>query len=152
MWRHTREQKALATADFQHAFRLQRQDSGYRMVTPLTHLSLGNRLASIATNPAAGIEGRIARRRALIPGAVGFVPHGAPAVSRPVCGLGRSRLRNHVSDQALITHVVFARYHNTLLHIRVVTQHRLDFPEFDAVPTDLHLLIQAPEKLNAPVL
>src|SRR5262249_28257326 len=46
---------------------------------------------------------------------------------------------------------ILARQHHRLAHRRVLPQHALDLPELDPEATDLHLMIDAPQVLDAAV-
>jgi hypothetical protein len=60
-------------------------------------------------------------------------------------------VRDAVRHQASIAGSVLPRYDDGLPYGLVVLQGRLDFSQFDAVAAELHLVIEAPEKLDVAV-
>src|SRR3954464_14462727 len=70
----------------------------------------------------------------------------SPQLLRP--DLRQARVVGH---QALVAGRVFARYYRHLLEARILQQPRLDLPQLDAEPANLHLKITAPEILYVAV-
>jgi len=56
----------------------------------------------------------------------------------------------HIAHQPLLL-PLSSRRHHRLLHLRMAQQLRLDLPRLDPVPSDLHLLICSPHKLQLPI-
>src|SRR5262249_59675535 len=56
----------------------------------------------------------------------------------------------HISHQPPLLSLS-ARRHHRLLHLRVAHQYSLDLSRLDPVPSDLHLLIRPPHKLQLPI-
>ena len=62
------------------------------------------------------------------------------------------RLRRHAArDNAHVVRLDLPQMHGHLAHLRVLGKHRLDLAQLDAVTTDLHLIVDAPEKLDAAI-
>src|SRR5208283_4137804 len=60
-------------------------------------------------------------------------------------------LRDHIGNQLFLSRSGFLSQDNSLAHCRVLAKHRLDLPEFDTEPADLHLMINSTKKLDVPV-
>ena len=58
---------------------------------------------------------------------------------------------HNVGHQALVPGDILPRHDHGLSYGGMLPQYRLNFPKFDAKPTDLHLMIQAPEKCQAAI-
>ena len=60
--------------------------------------------------------------------------------------------RHQVSDQVFCAGIlILAQQYDGGLHSRVLLQHSLNFPQFDAIPAYLHLMIHSPQKFDLSV-
>src|SRR5262249_57979487 len=63
-----------------------------------------------------------------------------------------ARRRHHIPHQPLFSLSSLSRHHHRPLHLWMAHQLRLDLTRLDPVPSDLHLLIRSPHKLQVPII
>jgi hypothetical protein len=63
----------------------------------------------------------------------------------------RSVSTDDIADQSLVSGRVFSYEYRGLLDSRVLSEHGFDLTEFDAVSTDLDLIVDAAEELDVAV-
>ncbi|KIH84057.1 hypothetical protein UCMB321_2189 [Pseudomonas batumici] len=64
---------------------------------------------------------------------------------------GRLAVRGDIGHQAFVTGNVLAGQHDAFAHLRVGTQARLDFPEFDPETANLHLVVVTPQAFQLAI-
>src|SRR4030088_2783105 len=69
-------------------------------------------------------------------------------LTRLRCNISRS---HHIAHQTLLARRILSRHHNRLFDTAMRQQRCLDLSQLDAVPTDLHLLVNATRKLQIAV-
>src|SRR5215210_9542365 len=63
----------------------------------------------------------------------------------------RSRSRYHIANQALVPRPILARNNRRLRNPGMPDQRRLNLPRLNPEPSDLHLAVGTPQKLQYPV-
>src|SRR5205814_9613551 len=62
-----------------------------------------------------------------------------------------ARYRHHVPDESGVAGVVGMRHHHRITHTRQPGQRRLHLPQLHPIPTNLHLIIGPPDKLQPTI-
>ncbi|PMQ02585.1 hypothetical protein DyAD56_23550 [Dyella sp. AD56] len=143
--RQVLQQQSGAATNFKHMSRLQLSDTHQCGIEPLAHGVVRDRKTCVTAVPSNNVE--VCRRRADV--LVGLLVKDIGPLSDLRIGRGRIAGRrqsgNNVSHNARLIPAIIHHRHKRIAYLVGITQACVNLPQFDAVPTDLDLIVVAPK-------